>query len=343
MATIGSLIAIADYNNMRNKVLNVMGVGSNDFGYGQNNTFPAVAVGNSIDAANMVVLKNNIQIARRHQVGNATGFPVAELPDVAVGNLVTADVYNKYTTAITKLENERLPVKGGFFPTASYSIAGAGNSTPQTSTTTSPIWGGTGWNGAFVLEVQLTYKWANHNAARAFFNTGSSLRLTMTERNTGSMNQQYYWRDTEWKNLLESIGTVQLFAKYTQHSSNVGTSNNTGFYDLTDGKSAENNRIMLYNGTRISPIYNHIPGYTEKDSVYVYGYYTQGTAELRISVLCVEMNQHGMWNSPQVNWNSQYATTYLKSPTVSLPSVSSGTILRTPVATIRQKFKGYPL
>lgn len=193
---VNDIIKEADYNSIRNKLVNIIGSGSGSSGWGQTIISSAIAVGNRVTVNEWGNLRFDIINAHRHIFG---ANPVTVQP--AVGNTVrysntfvpntTTDApVTQYDTYADTIINNRFTVHPSQSATFSWTPA---------STTWPGIYGSF-WNTR--LSTTVTATWPSAAAARNFFNSGGEIRFA-SSRTGGSTTQQC----NSWTNLLNSAGT----------------------------------------------------------------------------------------------------------------------------------------
>jgi hypothetical protein len=205
---VNDIITQAEYNNIRNKVINVLGTGSGNSGYGQPLNSTAVALGTRVTINEYANLRFDIINAWVHQAGSAPS-PVA----VAVGNTVRFSAVDAPVTTYDALANTL--VSNRFNLGAGQSAVAIPASSPRSRT-----WSGTGgdiWNASISCTIDV--QWPSANAARFFFNSGGQIRIT-SSRSGGSSTTQ----NTQWTSILSSAGT-QSFG---------GNAPATNWYTLTN-------------------------------------------------------------------------------------------------------------
>lgn len=84
----------------------------------------------------------------------------------------------------------------------------------------------TSWNKT--VRHFFTIDFGSANAARYFFNSGGTVRMSASR--TGSTSGP---KDTDWSNMLSAMGTIVLNYTNVTSTNGSGTTSNIGFYDLT--------------------------------------------------------------------------------------------------------------
>ena len=226
--TTGNLIEATDFNNIvgatnsttANTFNAVWGVGSGDAGYGQSNTIPTVAVGNTVTATQWSTLLTRINTARSHQGGAAFGMtsPVAGNTISVIANLIT-NVNTLYTNRL----NASAVAAASAATDVSRTTAWAGAAGPQTITHT------------------FTVTFASGDEARYFFNCGGYIEIDPSVLNYGDNR-----KEQSWANMIAMFGQFRLSAQTSGLVNETTTSTITvtdtsndvadsavGYHDLT--------------------------------------------------------------------------------------------------------------
>ena len=185
------------YNDARTQVAGVLGVTTTGQvgatqGYGQVLASSAVSQHEQITEAHLDNLKLDIVKTRKHQSDTDPN-----LVNVALGNIALADVFDSYSSFASIcniLKNQIGPnqlATESYTQTATYS---AYTGTPNT---------GGGWKDSASYETTITF--ATADAARYFFNAGSSFKFSASRSGgtiapTVGLNQ-----NTSWTNLLSEV------------------------------------------------------------------------------------------------------------------------------------------
>lgn len=207
---VNDIITQAEYNNIRNKVVGVLGTGSGNSGYGQNLNSAAVAVGNSVTINEYANLRYDIINAWVHQTGsNPTTVTVSE------GNTIRFSAVDAPVTTYDALANTL--VSNRFNVGAGQSAVAVPAGSPVSRNYTGV--GGDVWTSS--ISCTIGVQWPSANQARFFFNSGGQIRIT-SSRSGGSLGTT---QTTQWTTILNSAGT-QSFG---------GNSPATNWYTLTNG------------------------------------------------------------------------------------------------------------
>ena len=213
---VNDIITQAEYNNIRNKVIGVLGTGSGNSGYGQPLNSSAVGLGTRVTINEYANLRFDIINAWVHQAGSApTTVTVSE------GNTIRFSAVDAPVTTYDALANTLITNR--FNLGAGQSAVAVPASSPRSRT-----WTGVGsdiWNSSISCTIDV--QWPSANAARFFFNSGGQIRIT-SSRSGGSSTTQ----NTQWTSILSSAGTQS----FGGNNPGTGTSpmNGQNWYRLTD-------------------------------------------------------------------------------------------------------------
>ena len=209
--TVGQKIGEAEYTTLRSGINLVMGTptgtGTGAAGYNQAITAPAVNPGDKVTAAAWNALKADADKAYTHQAGSV---PSPALANVNTDSGITKAIHDALETVVNfiKLDGNRFTL-------------GAGQSTTVSASSRAK----TNWNGTQTHDV--TFTWANANAAKAFFNAGGKLTFTSSLSYTGTEAKTIDWRT------MMDPGTITMNHIDVTKSGAGGTiTNSSGYYDL---------------------------------------------------------------------------------------------------------------
>ena len=222
---VGDTITAARYNNIRARIAGVLGLGSGDEGYGQAVTSSTVAVGATVTASDMSNLSSDMTKCRLHQTGSVpTEVAVPSVGDTILdSNSTNEEGYAQYEALSITAQASRL--------TAAASQLGlqAGTSSQRTASWSTDInhiftvtFGGysvTNGDGS-------TTTVSGDNHMRVYFNAGGTINLS------GTIGSGSSTINNDWRNLMNSVGTVQ-FKRSTTSNGSVGTS--YGYSNLPTG------------------------------------------------------------------------------------------------------------
>lgn len=248
MATQGNVIAAADYTSIRTLVAKILGPASSStypgstYGYGLTPTAPAVSAGDIITQAQWAALQVDILKAAGHQGSVLTNLSALAL---TTSTLVQAADINKFVSAATTIDNNRLAVAAG--------QASNVEVTPVMTSSRTARWGSP---GTPTVTHIFTLSWSSGEYMRDFFNAGGEVKFSAA-RSGGTGTTQ----NTSWTDMLAAIGTVTFKASGTVVSGQGTASGSIGTYQVTG-----TNQQIYYKGGGST--------YTAND----YNIYVQGTA-----------------------------------------------------------------
>ena len=195
-----------DYNSIQSKVSQVLGVGSGNYGYGQNVSSSQIPPRSIISATHWNRLRTDLLKARQHQTGTDES---ANLPIAIRGQSLTNTDISKFSVFANLADEYRLN------PPPS-NQATRENLVVATRTTE--------WNNVIIHTVSVQF--TSSEAARWYFNTGSTIEIS-SSRTGGSSTL----KNANWTTLLASIGTITFDRVHTT-SSGSGTGSAYGYYNL---------------------------------------------------------------------------------------------------------------
>lgn len=203
----GDIISVTDYNNIRTKVVNVLGTGSGSSGYGQTVQSSSVSVSSLVTKAQWDALRFDLYNCLFHQTGT-----VPTLTTVNVGDTIrygAGHPNNQYDSQADVAVSNRFNLGSGQFLT---------NTNVATATK------GDAWYSQAYADLTCTFGTADQ--ARFFFNSGGEIRVT-TSRTGGSSTSQ----NSSWSSILASAGT-RVFGGQLP-SGGFSPMNGENFYRLT--------------------------------------------------------------------------------------------------------------
>jgi hypothetical protein len=212
---VNDTVIIADYNDIRAKVISVLGSGSADFGYGQAIRSSNVTISNSITVNEWGNLYTDILNCFIHQTGSPPASPSTANVGGTVRYNATASPNFQYDTFADTIRTNRFSIH----PTRSRTI------NKGTSSTTWPGVYGDSWNTRISATVTVTF--SNSTNARHFFNSGGEIRINSTLTGSTANTQT-----TTWASLLTSAGTRRFGGNMP--TPGLGTMNGQNFYRLTN-------------------------------------------------------------------------------------------------------------
>jgi hypothetical protein len=215
---VGSIIEDTDYNAIRAKIVNIMGPGLGQFGYGQAIVSSEVDRGLNITKDQWDALRFDILNARIHQDGlqptiaeAVRGQPIRfspQNPNTQYNSQSDIAITNKFNIG-----------QGQFVIDSS-----------GTATRTTP------WSQSVSNAVTITF--GNADQARWFFNSGGKIRFT-SSRTGGTVTAQ----NSSWSNILSSTGTKDFSAVNFYNST---TTPQVLFFNDASGPYSQNRYIATH-------------------------------------------------------------------------------------------------
>ncbi len=211
-------ISPSDYNNIRDKIVLVLGTGST--GYGQSLVSIPATSANIISSTLWNGLRTDMIKARQHQTGIDES---ANLPILTRTTTITEEIratFDAYADLIT----------------TNKFVCADNQGTLETSVVITPAYT-SNWNTVLYHRVTLTFTTANQ--AKYFFNAGGQVRFSASRTGVAANT-----KDTEWTNILgngttpSGFGTVvfghtdTITRSGTAATGRSGTGSSIGFYDL---------------------------------------------------------------------------------------------------------------
>lgn len=193
-------IADLDYNSIRDKIVSILGSGSGSRGYGQTIISSPVFDGNIITAEQWANLRYDLLNIKVHQDGV---LPL--IASVARGDVISYGAGEPNTN---------------FDSLAESALANRFNVGTGQSALTNKATGSTSSAWSSLAQATLTINFGSADQGRYFFNSGGSVRISMS-RVGGSVTQQ----NNAWTNLLSQVGT---------QSFGGGTPTLVNYYTLTN-------------------------------------------------------------------------------------------------------------
>jgi hypothetical protein len=208
----GSLITAANYNSLQSRVANLLGAGFGGTGYGQDLVSAPVAVGESVTAEHMNLLREDINRAHVHQTGSLSSLVEINPQELIGANAVNGDTekgFNAYIAVVTILEGNAGEVDGT-------------QVTLETATTSTRF---AAWAGELVHQFTVNFDDANHR--RAFFNAGGEIHMSAEIVGDNSPKGQ------DWNSILTNMGTIKFGKDTTTKTGAAGLVQPVGNFDLT--------------------------------------------------------------------------------------------------------------
>lgn len=214
---VNDIIREADYNNIRNKVVQILGNGSGNSGYGQSLNSSAVAVGNRVTVNEWSNLRFDIINAHIHQNGTPPSVVT-----VSEGGLIRFSAVDAPVTVYDAIANNLVTNKFLAHP----SQMSTGVPLISSTSTTWPGPFGSTWSNRIACNIDVS--WPDSNQARYFFNSGGQIRITSSRSPQTLTTQQA----NAWTTILNAAGTQSFGGNNPQ----TGTSPSDGrnWYRLTN-------------------------------------------------------------------------------------------------------------
>ena len=223
------IIRASQFNTLQNRIAEVLGTGSGDFGYGQTVTSSQVSPlqdasipdGDLITATQFNQLRADLNTAHVHQTGSSSSVDSFSVGDIIGADKSGTDLnrsgdtyvfasenatkgFNDLLDVMTDLETNRLTIDSS-------------QAEIQTKITDERT---NSWNGTIISEFGVNF--TDAEARRHFFNSGGQIRIEgSNDMTTSTGNSQE--RDQGWNDLLENPGQIQL-----GHNSTNITGSSTG-------------------------------------------------------------------------------------------------------------------
>lgn len=217
------LVDDLDFNQIREKIVKIMGPGTGQFGYGQQIISSTVSEGDLIRKKDWDELRFDILNARIHQDGITPNLVEAVRGEpIKTGESSPKLQYNNNVDVATA---NKFKIGPGQFVVE----AGINQSRNQP------------WKESVSTVISINF--GNANNARWFFNSGGRLRFSSSR--VGGQNT---FQNNTWSALLSNIGTISFGATNQSPDNSVSqTTSQLNFWQLT------NSYILLFEGSQTSP------------------------------------------------------------------------------------------
>lgn len=201
-----AIITANDYNNLRDRLNLVMGLGAT--GYGQALLSSPVNAGQIFTLSMWNNLRTDLLKARQHQTGaNESG----NLVQVTTSSEIDDAFFAQYDAFMTTIA-------------ANAKVIANNQATVAVLTTQNRT---SAWNGIVTHTVNLNF--GTSLTARYFFNAGGQIRFSAARTGTAATS-----KDTDWTNILSSMGTIRMnYNSTTFLAGGSGNGTSKGFYNLT--------------------------------------------------------------------------------------------------------------
>jgi uncharacterized membrane protein len=205
-----SAILATDYNVIQSKVALVLGSGTGNTGYGQTVTSSQVSSRTNVTYTQWNNLRTDLLKVRQHQ----TGTDMSAFLNVASA---TENVTDADRTAFNQMASDAQDQTNRLItPPASQATRENLVSVQQRATA---------WQGSLTQTVTVTF--ADFDAARYFFNTGSQMEFTLA-RTLGTPNS----KNNTWTTMFTTMGKVSFKHDSTACSGTGDPATTIGYYQL---------------------------------------------------------------------------------------------------------------
>jgi hypothetical protein len=206
-------ISQADYNSVRTKLVNVIGTGSANYGWGQPIYSSAVAEGSRVTVNEWANLGYDVVNAYKHIFGtNPTLASPAEGNSIRYSTTFTPATTDSPVTQFDTYANTIVTNRFTVHSTQSFTTNKGSVSHTWPSQTL-----GTQWTSKIKCIVSISF--TNATQARYFFNSGGLIRFASTQAGGSG-----YTQNTSWRNLLSAVGAASF----------GGGTAGVNFYQCTD-------------------------------------------------------------------------------------------------------------
>jgi hypothetical protein len=224
---VNDLARIADYNDLRTQVANILGTGTGTSGYGQILNSIQIPPGRLVSASDWEKLRFDILSILLHQEG-----VTPNLISVLEGSVIraaTTEAPKIYTDAVANIGINKFNIAAGQFVTES-----KGSVLRTWDSTTSP----TTWRVSATATVTVTF--ATTDAARHFFNAGGKIRFSSARSGGASTSQ-----NTSWTSLLNTAGTQSFGSDAPAVNFYTLTNTDQFWYTVSASSPYSTNRFRL--------------------------------------------------------------------------------------------------
>jgi hypothetical protein len=217
---LGAKIRASDFNLFANDINDIVGIGANDSGYGQNHLVVTNAtIESSVTTSLWDELLTSMFYAARHQ-GTALNSPTSTSDAswplewvIQILPIITEDIEN---------------IRGNKLNSDVAYMTVTPNQISSSETYIDPNSGTPNWTSANQVYYEGKIAFADADNRRHFFNTGGEIRFDAVLSGVDVSHAQ----SVDWQTLLSAIATVKLSHSLTESSASVGTPG-VGFNNLT--------------------------------------------------------------------------------------------------------------
>lgn len=221
-----ALITAADFNALRDTVLNVYGTGFGNYGYGQTGiVIPSVSQDTIVDHTEWRNLRDAVKVCLDHQ-GAGSNIPASS--NFATDQTIT--YHQNLDTAIQLIHTNHITGDKLNYAAGAHSVFLNQLVSQRT----------TSWSTTINHDFTVTFPTADD--ARYFFNTGGEIRIRMSRTGGGGSPH-----NVSWTSIFTAMGTLKFNLSKTYSSNSVGTEG-VGYYGLSTGALTSQMLYQLYDG-----------------------------------------------------------------------------------------------
>ena len=215
-------VHVADFNSFADDINDIVGIGANDSGYGQNHLVVAKAQ-EKVTTSLWDDLLTSMLYAGRHQ-GTTLNSPTSTSHTSWPLQHDTEQIIPTITTDIANIVGNKLNSDVAYTTVTANLISSSETYVDPDGSPGTPYW--TSANQIY-YEGKISFSDADNR--RHFFNSGGEIRFDATLTGVDVAHAQ----SVDWQTMLSAIATVKLSHSLTESSASVGTPGN-GFNNLTD-------------------------------------------------------------------------------------------------------------
>lgn len=205
--TISGKILVSQFNELQARVSRLLGVGTSDYGYGQNVQSSPILPHSIMQTSQWNLLRSDLITLRTHQIGQF----VSPIGLVGKTSRIQNEDIEAYIALADLIETNRIAAPH------------ATQATRENITTGTRV---AEWNNTITHNVVLQFSSAD--AMRWYFNAGSTIEITAA-RELGESTE----KNTAWSLMLSSMGVISVGRNTTTNTGN-GTASTVGYSGLTN-------------------------------------------------------------------------------------------------------------
>jgi len=214
-------VHVADFNSFADDINDIVGIGANDSGYGQNHLVVAKAQ-EKVTTSLWDDLLTSMLYAGRHQ-GTTLNSPTSTSHTSWPLQHDTEQIIPTITTDIANIVGNKLNSDVAYTTVTANLISSSETYVDPTGSPGTPI-----WTSANQIYYEGKVSFSDADNRRHFFNSGGEIRFDATLTGVDVAHAQ----SVDWQTMLSAIATVKLSHSLTESSASVGTPGN-GFNNLT--------------------------------------------------------------------------------------------------------------